>query len=344
MTTPQPLVSVTIASYNHERYVEETLRSVMAQSYPNLELILVDDGSLDATFQKIKTMEPELRKRFVRVSLRTRPNQGTCRTLNELFTQAQGKYIALIASDDRYLPTAIERLVAVMEAPDSQDVVLAVGDNAIIDGEGRRCFWDKGQNCVYQEEKAHTRTFCECLFRDPPNCVLNLPRDFGKYSTLVRFGNHVPNGYLLRRSALQAIGPFTPEAPLEDYWQNLRLATIGRFRWVPEVLFEYRWHSANSVKRSVWFQKVIYQTRRYEFRRLVHLPECEQTRIGLGVETRRYLLGSPRSPIALWRTPAFRAGACLVIGKHAFALYPPLKFRNMALSVLRMLHLGPFKR
>ena len=47
MTTPQPLVSVTIASYNHERYVEETLRSVMAQSYPNLELILVDDGSPD---------------------------------------------------------------------------------------------------------------------------------------------------------------------------------------------------------------------------------------------------------------------------------------------------------
>ena len=61
------LISVIIPAYNHERYVEECIRSIMAQTYRNIELIVIDDGSTDGTFAKLQELKPECEKRFVRV-------------------------------------------------------------------------------------------------------------------------------------------------------------------------------------------------------------------------------------------------------------------------------------
>lgn len=62
----EKLISVLVPAYNHEQYIQETIRSVIGQSYKNIELIILDDGSSDKTLEKIKELESECNERFVR--------------------------------------------------------------------------------------------------------------------------------------------------------------------------------------------------------------------------------------------------------------------------------------
>ena len=119
MIGSNPLVSVLIPSYNHERFVEQTIRSIMGQTYDNIELVIIDDGSTDATWSKIRALLPECQKRFVRVYAKTRPNIGSALTSNELISEAKGKYIYSIASDDLSKPQAVEKQVDFLEKQDA---------------------------------------------------------------------------------------------------------------------------------------------------------------------------------------------------------------------------------
>ncbi len=90
-----PLVSVIIPAYNHENYVQECINSIIEQTYKNIELIIVDDGSKDSTWNKIQEMKAVCEKRFVRVHFETKENEGTCKTLNKLLSLAKGEFIYL---------------------------------------------------------------------------------------------------------------------------------------------------------------------------------------------------------------------------------------------------------
>ena len=83
------LISVIVPAYNHEKYIEECIRSIMAQTYQNIELLVIDDGSKDGTFEILQSLKPECEKRFVRVVFETQENQGTCVTLNRLIDLAR---------------------------------------------------------------------------------------------------------------------------------------------------------------------------------------------------------------------------------------------------------------
>ena len=76
------LISVIISAYNHEKNIEECIRSIMAQTYQNIELLIIDDGSKDGTFVKMRELKPECEKRFVRVVLETQENHGVYYTGN----------------------------------------------------------------------------------------------------------------------------------------------------------------------------------------------------------------------------------------------------------------------
>ena len=107
-----PSVSVVVGVYNKERYVGECLRSVLAQTYGDFELIVVDDCSTDRSVAEIQAIR-DARVRFIPLSVNSRRpavprNRGV-----EL---AQGKYIAFLDADDRWLPGKLEKQVAFMEA------------------------------------------------------------------------------------------------------------------------------------------------------------------------------------------------------------------------------------
>ena len=115
---PWPKISIITASYNQGHFIEETIRSVLLQGYPNLEYIVVDGGSTDNTLQILKRYQSEI---SVCIS---EPDNGQSHALNKGFRLATGEILAWLNSDDLYLPNTL-RDVAL--AFNSQAVDIVVG-------------------------------------------------------------------------------------------------------------------------------------------------------------------------------------------------------------------------
>jgi glycosyltransferase involved in cell wall biosynthesis len=126
-----PSVSVFIASFNGERFVEETVRSVLGQTWRDLEVVIVDDGSGEPTLSILRRLAAE----DARVRLFEAEHRGQIGTLNAAIEACRGRYIARLDHDDVALPTRIERQVSFLEA---NPRMVACGTNIQeIDAEGR---------------------------------------------------------------------------------------------------------------------------------------------------------------------------------------------------------------
>ena len=238
------LVSVIVPAYNHENYVQDTIKSIINQTYKNIELVVIDDGSKDSTWSKILEMKAECEKRFVNIHFETKQNEGTCKTMNKLLSYANGDFIYLIASDDLAKPQAIEKEVEILSK--NPDYALCVGDNELIDSNGHIGYWDKDRNFVYNKKDANFKTFTQFIQKRVKFKLTS--NKFGRYDKLLE-ENHVPNGYLIRKSIFEKTGYFTPEAPLEDWWLMLQISKYAKLKYLDEVLFSYRWHSSNTIKQ-----------------------------------------------------------------------------------------------
>ncbi len=128
----QPLVSVIIPVYNAEKYVEQAVRSILNQTYQNLEILITDDCSADGSFAILQKLAEE----DARIKLfRNEHNQKIVCTLNALVERATGKYIARMDADDISLAKRIEKQVAFLEA---NPCIAICGTNAWhIDEEGK---------------------------------------------------------------------------------------------------------------------------------------------------------------------------------------------------------------
>jgi glycosyltransferase involved in cell wall biosynthesis len=93
-------VSVLIPSYNHEKFVSACLDSVARETYPDIEILLIDDGSRDRTYDVACAWRDLHAGRFARIDMQRQDNAGLTRTLNRLIEKSRGQYIALLASDD----------------------------------------------------------------------------------------------------------------------------------------------------------------------------------------------------------------------------------------------------
>ncbi len=263
-----PRVSVLIPAYNHEKYVQDTIKSIIEQTYKNIELIVIDDGSKDSTWQKIQEMKDVCEKRFERIHFETKENEGTCRTLNKLLSLAQGDYVYIIASDDLAKTQAIEKEVEFLK--NNVDYALVVGDNEFIDGNSQICYWDKNENLVYSNKEAKYTTFSTFLQADRNiNFVSEL---FGTYKTLF-LNNYIPNGYLIRKSIFVQTGFFTSDAPLEDWYLMLQISKYAKMKYLDEILFSYRQHSTNTIKDTEKISYMTKKTRQYEEKILNEIDE-----------------------------------------------------------------------
>lgn len=100
-----PLISIIIPSFNHRLYVSETIKSVLAQSYSNWEIILIDDCSRDDTFEIAKSL---LEQNSRATLFKKNSNKGLVDSLNLGIAKARGQYIAFLASDDAWEKTFLE--------------------------------------------------------------------------------------------------------------------------------------------------------------------------------------------------------------------------------------------
>ena len=239
----EPLISILIPSYNHERYVEGAVRSVLAQDWPRIELIVVDDGSKDGTWAVLQDLRAECESRFERVELRRQENCGTAETVRRLLELSCGEYVGILASDDQYLPGALSALASAL-ARDS-GIGVAVGENELMDGDGRRCYWDADRRAVYDPTRAVYRTLNEQMASI--DGVSGRHPGYGTYRELLR-SNHIANGALIRRRCLDLTVPLSSDAPLEDWWMMLQLSKVTRMVSIDVPTFRYRWHGGNAVK------------------------------------------------------------------------------------------------
>lgn len=241
-----PLVSVLVPAFNHAAYAAAAVESVLAQEHPRIELAIVDDGSVDGTPDVLRSLLPACERRCERVTLECQENRGTCRTVNRLMDLARGEFCLILASDDQLTPGALTALLRPLLA--DAGVGVAVGENELMDGDGRRCGWDTERRTVYGEARGTAFPTLNA-YLEAVSGVDRFGDGFGSYASLLQ-SNHVANGCLIRRSALERCARPTPEAPLEDYWLHLQLAKTTRYRSVPETTFRYRWHAANTSRST----------------------------------------------------------------------------------------------
>ena len=107
---PAPLVSIILPAYDAERFVGRALESAIGQTYSSVEILVIDDGSCDRTAEVIQTFKDP------RIRYLHQPNQGQGPARNNGIRASAGAYITFLDSDDFYLPTKVERQVALLEA------------------------------------------------------------------------------------------------------------------------------------------------------------------------------------------------------------------------------------
>ena len=211
----EPLVSVIVPSYNHEAYIEECVLSIVNQTYKNIELIVIDDGSTDNSREILE----RLQKQFGFV-LEFQENQGVSKTLNRATRQyAKGKYITGSASDDFLVPDKVEKLVRFLE--ENPDYDMAFGKVYVVD--------EKSQ-------------IIEDLMIFEP---FDEPVKLIPFELLIE-NNRIPSStVMISREIWEKCGGYNENMILEDYDLWLKVAYIGKIAYLNEYFNYYRWHWQN---------------------------------------------------------------------------------------------------
>lgn len=220
-----PLVSVVVPAYNHERYVGEAIASVQAQTLHDLELIVIDDGSRDATADVAERMAAG----DARIRVLRQANGGSHAAINRGLSLAGAPWIAILNSDDRHHPDRLRQMIEA--AGDGHDFV--VSDARLIDAEGEPVtdpahWWLKANREVREYARAH----------GPIDGLL-----YGNYTVST-------SNFLIRRTLARSIGPFRPRRHVLDWDYALRAALHApqRFLYLQDrELFDYRIHGRNAI-------------------------------------------------------------------------------------------------
>lgn len=248
MKNSEDLISVTIPAYNHGKFVQETIQSVIDQTYQNLELIIIDDGSPDNTFQKILEMKPVCEKRFVRVVMETQKNAGIEETSNRFRNLVKGKFSYAISSDD---VIADKRAIEILHdyMVDHPNIVLVTGNEDYIDDNSERIYPknDPNTTCVLRDLD-YTRRFLKEAYSNLLKGRTDVSKIDIKYSDFW-FCGCIPNGYMLRLSDFFKMLPYSVNCfGIEDQYMHFQITKFGQERVLDKVLLHYRLHPHNFVK------------------------------------------------------------------------------------------------
>jgi glycosyltransferase involved in cell wall biosynthesis len=223
MTDYQPLISVVFASYNHEKYIGETVASIWRQPYRNIEIVIVDDCSPDGSWALLQDLQARspLPMRVGRNS----QNRGPATTLNAALKLASGELIALFSSDDLFSEDRFTRAVALFAAKPALQIVYGNGLTFTADE---------------RMERVHKPRVKALLEREPA--------EISRY-----LYTHVSPLFLqttlMRRELIEQIGGFDPQLLADDWLLNSRifsqLASRDQFAYLDEVMFLYRLHPHN---------------------------------------------------------------------------------------------------
>ncbi len=216
-----PLVSVIMPSYNHEKYIEEAIRSVWEQTYANVELIVLDDGSKDSSpeiIKKLKKISP------IPMTVVLKENEGLCLTLNKGLELSNGMYICPLASDDRFLSHKIQFLFERYEKL-SNDVGAIFSKCYAIDVNGIR---------LSEFNKNYKNKITDNIFED---------------LLLWRYVFHYATG-MFKKDILLSVGGYNENHKFEDWDIYLRIIEKYKIVYIDEFVAEYRVESGNHLSKQ----------------------------------------------------------------------------------------------
>ena len=208
-------MSVIIPTYNRAKYIAETIESVLSQTYTNLEIIVIDDGSTDNTKEVVSKYVP-------RIQYVWKENSERGASRNYGLQLAKGEFISFLDSDDLWLPNKIEEDLNVFEKYPSASVVYS--DVILIDSAGKYL--------KPLKRKSYSGRVTERLLQ-------------GNFIIMA--------AHLVRTELVRKFGGFIEERELsgsEDWEMWVRLSTITDFIYLPKVTAKYRSHAANTMSNA----------------------------------------------------------------------------------------------
>jgi len=227
MINNSPLVSIIVSCYNHEAYIEECILSILSQTYDNIELIVIDDGSSDNSAKILEQLQQEHHFYFEKQA-----NQGLTKTLNKALKIAKGKYIAPLGSDDIILPNKTAIQVDYLE---KRSDIAVVGGNIL-------CIDQYGQIKQKQRHKAYREVGFQTIFKQPK---------------LIPAAPSV----MIRANTLQEIGGYNTECNLEDLYLWLAITHAGyKITVLKDIVAHYREHASNTYKNYKFMTDSLLQT------------------------------------------------------------------------------------
>lgn len=229
MTPQRPRVSVVIPVYNAAAYVAAAVQSALAQTYANMEIIVVDDGSTDDTAVILATYGDRIRYIY-------QDNQERAAARNRGLAEARGEYVAFLDADDLWVPMKLERQVAILDA--RPEVVVAYSQAVVINRAGRP------RLSGYRQQIIGSGPSTPAWMRD--RLVLS---------------NCVPmSTSIARLGAVRESGGFDPRLRYGEDWDLwLRLAGRGLFAFLAESLASYRLVSEEQAAAAAASGPVVHQ-------------------------------------------------------------------------------------
>jgi len=217
----RPLASIIIPVFNQEFYVEQAICSVLAQSYPRIELLLIDDASTDRTAEILARFEDAPRVKI----FRNENNLGFPRTCNLGYSLVKGDFLAIIAGDDTYEPRFLEKCIE--ELIEHPDAAFAYTRISLMDREGRK-------KPRMRDRIVHRHDF------------------FGyEFDNIIRWINPIPHGAsVVRKSCVEELGAYDPGLSAGHDWEFwIRLSRRYPSVFINEHLMNYRVHEGNITKK-----------------------------------------------------------------------------------------------
>ncbi len=231
-------ISIVTASYNYEKYIKETIHSILNQTYKDWEMIIVDDCSTDNSVDVIKSYNDDRIKLFV-----NEKNLGLKETLKHGIKEANSEWIAFLESDDVLAPDYLEKKVEIIKK--YPDINLIFNDCEF--------FGDDERVKAFEHALKKTRDLLK-----NQSYPKNMFYDFYQSNKIFTFSSVMAK----RRDLLKV--NFNPKLDyLIDWHLWVQLASLGKFYYMPEKLTKWRLHNNSYINSSTYKSPVDLQTASY---------------------------------------------------------------------------------
>jgi glycosyltransferase involved in cell wall biosynthesis len=226
-----PQVSIITPTYNHEKYIGSCIESVLQQTYPNWEHIVIDDGSTDRTPEIVRGYSDK------RIRYFHQPNKGIealAHTYNQALSMAKGEFVAILEGDDLWPPDKLSSLIPNFT---NGNIVLAYGGVAEISADGT---WSGRLGRAVRRRRSLPSVV---LFNNPVGSATH-------YMLRADGADLIPaSTVVIRKSALESIGGFQyfPNLCVTDFPTFISLTLQGSFYYTPQVTGYRRRHRKSAT-------------------------------------------------------------------------------------------------